>query len=575
MRLPLPPPIASRLAMLALCGLAGAATAEAQHVPFPSYRGDAQSLDRFFQLIPGEQRLHPGQQPATYGQLAEALAAVDSVGTVAGPADARAVELVRTRLGLQPMREAVPDRRGLGGWLGRSFYRVPGYALHLRRRGFELFVNPVLDVRVGVQSEPSGREGLGGVVMRNTRGLTVRGGVDERVWFATTLHENQARMPSYERAWRAAYADRVPGVGFYKDYDPVLFDADDAVDYFQATGVVGVGLTRHISAQFGHGNPRVGRGYRSLVLDDFADPFLYAQVDTRVWRIHYRNLFAQHFDGVPNSAGGQRKFLAAHTLSVQLTPAWTFGLTEMTVFARERGGFDAQYLNPIILYRPVEQDNGSPDNALLAFHTDVRLGRGARAYGQFVFDEFKFDEFFGGRGWWGNKYAWQLGAQLFDPLGVEGLAVRAEYNLVRPFTYGQRRPSISYTHYAQPLAHPWGADVRELALELDYRPGERWLFGARAVLARQGSLAARVPHNGANVLVNNALRGGDFGFATADEALRRAFGRARLQYAPIPGAALRLDYVYYGRNDLPGGRFDQHGVTIGVGLNAERRSGVF
>ena len=42
-----------------------------------------------------------------------------------------------------------------------------------------------------------------------------------------------------------------------------------------------------------------------------------------------------------------------------------------------------------------------------------------------------------------------------------------EYNLVRPYTYSHWNSS-SYGHYAQPLAHPLGANFDEFIVKLDY-----------------------------------------------------------------------------------------------------------
>ena len=42
-----------------------------------------------------------------------------------------------------------------------------------------------------------------------------------------------------------------------------------------------------------------------------------------------------------------------------------------------------------------------------------------------------------------------------------------EYNLVRPYTYSHWNSS-AYGHYAQPLAHPLGANFDEFIVKLDY-----------------------------------------------------------------------------------------------------------
>ena len=540
----------------------------AQNLPYPIYAGEEGNVYRLLALDAGRSGIHAAMQPLTYTDVGRLLDTVTSLGLLRGGVGARNRLATRTRLGLE--RDTERSSWGTRGWR-RALYRTRGHLLDLGRPGFRLLVNPVLDVVNGRQSDG------GGYYFLNTRGVTLRGEVDDRVWFQTSIYENQARLPSYERDWRAAYRGQVPGVGFFKGYETLLYDdLPGAVDFFQATGELGFRLTRHIGLRLGHGNPRLGVGQRSMLLSDFADPYLYAQIDTRVWRLHYRNLYTQLQNPIVGGAGlTQRKHMVAHTLSVQLAPRWEFGLTEQAVFRRDNG-FDAQYLNPIILYRAVEQDNGSPDNALIGFHSNVTAW-GSLFYGQFLFDEFKFDELFlERRGWWANKWAWQLGVRSFDPFGLTGLDLVAEVNVARPFTYGHREDGISYTHYNQPLAHPWGASLRELRLELTQRVGDHWRLGARqVVLAQDAPSAEYVDNIGSNPLLDYQDRPTDYGWEiNGTDPTRRLLSTATIQWIPVPGASVDLRYEFYATSSVAE-PVRQHGISLGLWLNAIRRDGVF
>ena len=554
--------------LLFLCSCLLALSSLAQLVPYPRYVGDDDHALRLALAASSQSGVQLSLQPFTYSDVAHFVHVLDSAWGLADGRLAWNVGDARQRLDLPSA--ARPDRADKGWWT-RTFYRNPAYAISLSRPGFELQVNPVLALEAGGQSDVIGN--LDGVVMRNTRGLSLRGSVDNRVWFSTTIHENQARLASWERQWRREYNDRVPGVGFYKDYDPILFDATDAVDYIQATGEIGFRLTKHIRFLAGHGNPRLGIGYRSMLLDDFVDPYLYAQLDTRVWKLHYRNTYTSMQDGVQSFGRIARKFTVAHQLGVQLTPAWEFGVTEQTVFVRDNG-FDAQYLNPVIFYRAVEQDNGSPDNAMIGAYSTLRLGRSGVIYGQFLFDELKVDRLLGGDGWWANKFSFQLGSKLFDVGGIAGLDLNAEFNQVRPFTYAHRRASTAYTHYDQPLAHPWGAGLQEVSAQLKYRLKPSWMIEASHVslLQSQPSLDEDVS-NGVNILRSNELRARDFGYEVLSSVREdKHLTRLRVSWLPVPGASIYLEGSNYaGINALE----SQQGVRFGLTLNATQRSGVF
>ncbi len=562
------------LSLLAcLTALAGGFAAKAQLIPLTPIVGEEDMTWRLLLRNRGASGIHAGMQGLTYADAATLLLDNDSAMTAMNWADAANSVRMRIRLGAVPTDERRPgeSRRGLRNWLGSNFYQTRGYAIDAKRDGFRLLLNPVLDLRTGRQSNGGGYNFL------NTRGVRLAGGVDERVWFQTAIYENQEGLKSWEEEWRQAYNEQVPGVGFYKPFDPLLYDLPRAVDYFQATGEVGFKLTRHIQARLGHGNPTLGVGERSVLMSAFADPYLYAQIDTRIWRFHYRNLYTQLQDGTQSSNRIERKFMVAHTLSLQLTPTWELGLTEQTVFKRDNG-FDAQYLNPVILYRAVEQDNGSPDNALIGLHSNLILGTSAMVYGQFLFDEFKFDELFlNGDQWWANKYSWQLGGRWYDAFGMAGLNVVGEVNYVRPFTYAHRFDGISYTHYNQPLAHPWGASLQEYMLGIDQWLTPRWRLSAKLDVLRQDDIAlAPTPHIGANVLFNNNDRDREYGYEIAGTApVTRTNLSAAIKYLPLPGAQLEARYEYYSRRPGDADAVVQHGVSLGLSLNAWRRDRLF
>jgi len=73
-------------------------------------------------------------------------------------------------------------------------------------------------------------------------------------------------------------------------------------------------------------------------------------------------------------------------------------------------------------------------------------------------------------GYWANKQALQLGLKSIDVLGVPNLDIQGEVNLVRPFVYTSKDNYSSYTHYNQALAHPLGANFKEIIGIVKYQP---------------------------------------------------------------------------------------------------------
>lgn len=80
----------------------------------------------------------------------------------------------------------------------------------------------------------------------------------------------------------------------------------------------------------------------------------------------------------------------------------------------------------------------------------------------------------------------QLGAKAFNIFGVRNLNILAEYNAVRPYTY-QHFVSISnYSNRGEPLAHPRGANFRELIGIANYS-WNRFDFSVQGMYSRYGT----------------------------------------------------------------------------------------
>lgn len=250
--------------------------------------------------------------------------------------------------------------------------------------------------------------------------------------------------------------------------------------------------SRYFQVDAGFGVNRFGSGYRSLLLGDATYNYPYLKLTTDVWRFKYTNLFAAmtHVgDEAVRSENFQPKYTAAHYLSWAVSRRVTVSVFESVLWqgrdTLSDRGFDPHYLNPVIFYRPVEFAAGSPDRVLVGADVQVRLGKKAALYGQFVLDEFLLENLRERNGWWANKWGVQAGATLYDPLGINGLRLQGEFNVVRPFTYSHGSPVQSYTHFNQPLAHPLGSNFYEAVFFADYERGP-WFAGIHAVAARYG-----------------------------------------------------------------------------------------
>ena len=383
----------------------------------------------------------------------------------------------------------------------KNFYTSPANLYEVHVKYFDLVINPV--IQVTVSKEKDNDETL----YQNTRGLNLRGRIANKIGFYAYITDNQEKTPFYVRDFVNARR-AVPGAGFYKDFKGTGYD------YFDARGYFTFNVTKYIDVTFGYDRNFIGNGHRSMFLSDFGNSNLFLKLNTRIWKFNYQNLFME-LHNADNRIGDKligKKYAAMHHLDVNVTKWLNIGLFEGVIFGR-KDRFDFGYLNPIIFYRSIEQQNGSFDNSVAGLDAKANIGNGIQLYGQLSLDEFLLSEIKNNRGWWANKWGIQLGAKYIDAFGIANLDLQLEHNRVRPFTYSHRDSVANYTHYNQPLAHPLMANFSEFIGMARYQPAPKWLAVGKLIYYTQGRDSSNQSY-GSNIFYPNVppFRQGDFGY---------------------------------------------------------------
>jgi hypothetical protein len=373
-----------------------------------------------------------------------------------------------------------PKGKFARSWVGKRIFRE--HFLSLDSSAFQLYIDPLFAFDIG-------RDLL---VDRNTytnsRGLQLMGNIGKQVSFYTCLWENQSRFVNYVDSF-VTRQNVVPSQGRVKPF------GTGGYDYAWVSGYISYTPSRFFNFQAGNDRQFVGDGYRSLLLSDNAFNFPFLKLTTTFWKLRYTNLFTafQNVGSAANSGlgGYQKKYASFHHLSLNLGKRFNIGLFEAVVWqsvdtAGQRRNFDVNYFNPVIFFRPLEFSLGSPDNVLLGLNMKLIFMKRNIVYGQLMLDEFSLKEMRARKGWWGNKYGFQLGVKVFNILHQPGLSLQSEFNLVRPYTYGHSAATQSYTHFAQSLAHPLGANFIESVNFLRYRI-RRFALEAKLQAMRYGA----------------------------------------------------------------------------------------
>ncbi len=426
-------------------------------------------------------------------------------------------------------------------------------------------LRPVLDIYAGYSSEV-------GALYRSGGGLDASLSYKDKWSFYIGAEGGLEEAPGYIRQF-------VDSTGVLPSLGPLrgTSSAAAAMAYFRPGAEMSYRPSKYFQFDLGFGNQHLGSGYRSLLLSEVGFAYPYFKISTDVWRFRYTNLFAamNHYDdgGLLNR---EPKYSATHYLSWAATPRLSIAIFENIMWqgrdSLSQRSFDPHYLNPVIFYRPVEFDMGSPDRVLVGADISYLLVDGLKLYTQIVLDEFLLQNLRDGNGWWANKWGIQAGFTAWDILGWRDSRLQMEYNVVRPFTYSHGSEIQSYTHFKQPLAHPLGSNFHEFLIRFDCAFGE-WFVGSHTVLSRFGRDGG--PNLGGNLFrsYNNPERlfGNTIAQGELHELWFQRLSLGRIVYAPLN---LRLALHYTMRlESIEGQAQGEHfgGISLSTSLRHRYR----
>lgn len=415
----------------------------------------------------------------------------------------------------------------------------------LDKNDLKLGFNPAFDLLFASSDQAVNRLGYGADVK-----------IDLRKWRAgyTYLHTSGKYLNYQDEFIRENRV--VPAMGVSSGNGTIQADYHNAYLGFKPNNI--------FDFELGYGRNFIGDGHRSLLLSDFGQASPYLKIQTSFWNFQYTNLFAIH-ENIYNVKGKadfyQRKYSATHFLDWKVSSWLTVGLFETVIWQHNQGnykrGFDVNYLNPVIFYRPVEFSTGSSDNVMVGANLKITPVKQHVFYFQLLFDEFLLDELKADvnqwrnpdqdirSGWWANKYGIQLGWKAENLFKISGLKSRVEFNMVRPYTYAHSNPTQSYSHYNLSLAHPLGANFHEFVSALSYQK-KAWRMSLRYNQSLSG-LSPEGTNFGENLQLSNVSREKEYeNFIAQGQERRVNYFDANISYLVVPNwkATISVGYLW-------------------------------
>jgi len=335
--------------------------------------------------------------------------------------------------------------------------------------------------------------------------------------------------------------------------------------------ILGYRPNKIFTFMLGNGRNSFGEGYRSLILSDNAGSTPFFKIETNLKSIKYVNLFEGWKDNTidpRNKTLDRRKFAAMHYISWNITREFNISIFESVVWQDNdtliNRGFDPNYLNPIVFYRPVEYNNGSADNVLLGANMSFKFNKFHSVYTQILLDDFLLSEIRARSRWWANKYAFQFGYKSREFIGIENLYFQTEFNLVRPFTYSHKASVQSYGHLNSPVTHPIGANFGEILAIVAYKKGTNQFTG-KITYSSYGVDSSAVSY-GQDIFKPYGLRAGEYDQLLMQGTKKNVLNTTLIyEKILVPKYNIFLNATYNWRMEYTTlGIDNQHYFTVGI-----------
>lgn len=457
-------------------------------------------------------------------------------------------------------------------WGGRKLFNE--HLIDIQKEDHRFYADFLPDFQIGRDFAGGGK-----TTWQNTRGVQAGLMIGDNFSLYANIFENQALFPRYLDEYVTKHAV-VPGQGYGKTVGD-----NGKKDWMYATANVSYTVNDYLNVTLAYDKHFIGDGYRSMLLSDASSNYTALKLTGKIGNVQYMSMWAYMLDPVhPRSldtlvrAGDNWKWGAFQYLDWNITNRASVGLFQSVVWASRnamgRRGFDFNYLNPVIVMRPVELTNtSSPDKMHLGLNAKYKVLDNVTAYGQFMLGEFVAREFFAGNGFLHNKWGAQLGTRGFDLFGVKDLNFLAEYNTARPYTYAHFDPVSNYTNYVEPLAHPWGANFREFLAIVNYSY-DRFDFSLQGNYGEFGTDPDATSNYGGDLFKSyemyHHLYGNKIGQGVANTLL---YGDARVSYILNPKYNLRAELgLVYRDHQRPDNGYRHRTGMVSLGLRASFRN---
>lgn len=264
------------------------------------------------------------------------------------------------------------------------------------------------------------------------------------------------------------------------------------------------------------------------------------------------------------------KYFAAHRLALSFPSLFTVGFQEIVIYSNRSP--DLAYFNPMTLFESAQRSRDERDNMFWAFDIQTHFLKNVELQGSIDFDDINIPLW--GTDSWENRYAWQAGVMITDPLSISNTSLAVEYTRVEPYTFSHGRSrDNNYTSLGRMLGVPMGPNAEGWFFKLDHYLTHRLFASFRYELQHNGQniydSSGRIIRNvGGNVFEPHRTTDSNQKEFLGGDYLRTQRFRGLITYEIL--REIYLDGWYqYQRTTNVGLNTDTHNHDFGVDLRVD------
>ncbi len=366
--------------------------------------------------------------------------------------------------------------------LSKVFYTNYRNLVNLKYKEFHLNADPVLSY--SMQEKIDVENGKKYRLSRISNGLLFYGNLGKLIGFYFDLTDNHLS----DKRWQG---QKIPYQVWEESGWPYLTRRDNGNFEFDEN-------VAYLTLKYKYFYLSYGREYNQWGVGHTGNPLLstntqlYDQIKliVRYWRFKLTHVtaFLQYISPeVRISIKAQPhldQYWSGNRLELNLGKGIQIGLSESVVYGNR--SLQLGYLNPVSFFKSIEHYYGDRDNGTLGFDFEWRIVPGIKVFGEWFIDDLTTTKL--GSDWYGNKFAYQIGSFIVNPLSLKNIDILIEYTRIKPYVYSHSYQDYNkYKHYDTILGHHIGPNSDNTFFRLRKRFSKFFQIGLDFESYRHGS----------------------------------------------------------------------------------------